>query len=153
MSNVTTSVGERSSAESQIDQLARISKLPAWPRELILKLYRQRDEAEKKHKELLAKIAGEKSDLRELYLHWSKQTGGCMDKMHFKQIIIDLLLIHSVEDIKDAMTAYLAETQPRFISLKNFAEKCGVYTGRKKALVIDPNSDLSPEEQRRMYRG
>lgn len=153
MSNVTTNAGERSSAESQIDQLARISKLPAWPRELILRLYRQRDEADRKYKEILTKIAGEKSDLRELYLHWSKQTGGCMDKMQFKQIIIDLLLIHSMEDIKDAMTVYLAETQPRFISLRNFSEKCGMYTGRKKTLVIDPNSDLTEEEQRRMYRG
>lgn len=151
MNNVTTSDGEKSSDETATNLLERISKLPQWPREFMLELIRQRDEWKDKYEELVRKGRATKTELFEIYEHWVRITGASPDVNQFKQLVKPLQMMYSKQDIIDGMTHYHKSQDARWISVKNFCERARIYIYKAPRCIIDPNSDLSPDQQKELY--
>ena len=151
MNNVIISDGEKSSDETATNLSERISKLPRWPREFIQELLRQRDEWKAKYEELVDKSRTNKSSLYEIYEHWVRLTGSSPDTDDFKSLIKPLQMIYTKQEIMDGMTHYYKITEARWISVKNFSERAKIYIYKAPKCIVDPYSDLSPEQQKELY--
>ena len=130
-----------------------IKKLPARTREYILEVSRQRDEWQAKYEAVIAKTEEKRSRLRTIYSHWLEASGGNPEKIEFKKTIEPILQIYTDEQILYAIDRYMEDTEPKYISLKRFGEIIGQYIKRHKKPALDPNSDLSIEDQRKNYKG
>ena len=148
MRNVTTNVGEKLLNQTSTEVSERISKLPRSLREHIQTLYKERDEWQRKYEDIAERISQHKGRLRHIYEHWLEQSGSNPDKMEFKQRIEPLLKIYTDGQITHAINRYLEDTEPRFLSLRRFCEIIPQYVKRQRTIALDPNSDLSIEDQR-----
>jgi hypothetical protein len=125
-----------------------ISKLPARTREYILEISRQRDEWQAKYEGLTERITHNKGRLRHIYEHWLEHSGSNPDRMEFKQRIEPLLKMYTDGQITHAINRYLEDTEPKYLSLRRFCEIIPQYVKRQKKIALDPNSDLSIEQQK-----